>query len=449
MNTLQPIPGPARRWWGLPHLAAMKRDYLGFCSRLHHDHGDLARLAILHERSVELMHPELVREVMVDQADALKRWGRGPEVFSQLMGQSVLVTEGAVWQRQRRTLMQAFTPRRVAGYAALMVDTARSALDAALPPGQPEGTVAIDTLMSHLTMDVILRTLFGARAGDDTAQAADAVQVLSAAAFNEMFMPFTLPDWLPLPGKAAKRQALRHMNALIGGHLAQTCAGEGTLLARLRALRDEDSGQPLSEQEVFDQCMVSFQAGHETSATALLWWAWLLATHPQAATRAADEVHGLLAGRDPGPDDLPRLPWLGATLKEAMRLYPPVAALMTRRATAPVTVGGHRLPARTLLRITPWVLHHDARWFAEPERFDPGRFMPDAPPPPRGAYIPFGLGARVCLGQHFAVLEMTLVAAMLLQRYRLLPPVGGPAPKPAMHVTLRPAQPLRLLLQRR
>ena len=155
MNTLQPIPGPARRWWGLPHLAAMKRDYLGFCSRLHHDHGDLAQLAILHERSVELMHPDLLREVMVEQADALKRWGRGPEVFAQLMGQSVLVTEGAVWQRQRRTLMQAFTPRRVAGYAALMVDTARSALDAALPPGQPEGMVAIDTLMSHLTMDVV------------------------------------------------------------------------------------------------------------------------------------------------------------------------------------------------------------------------------------------------------------------------------------------------------
>lgn len=468
MHTLNDIPGPARHWWGLPHLSAMKRDYLGFITSLHQQYGDLARLGILKERSVDLFHPDALREAMVDNADALIRWERGTQVFGELMGQNVLVTEGAVWQRQRRMLMQAFTPKRVAGYSALMVDAARTGLDAALPAGQVQATVVMDTLFSHLTMDVILRTLFGRPAGPDaaaTAQAAQAVQDLSAAAFSDMFLPFTLPDWLPLRGKATKRRALRHMRGLIQGCMDEHAAapahpprGNTTLLAMLRELRDDDSdsgnsghhgGSALSEQEVFDQCMVSFQAGHETSATALLWWSWLLATHPDAVDRAQAEVDTVLAGRAPGPDDVARLPWLGATLKEAMRLFPPIGALLARRCTRAITVAGHTLPARTMLRITPWVLHRDARWFPEPERFDPRRFMPDAAPPPRGAYIPFGLGPRVCLGQHFAVLEMTLIAALLLQRYRLQPVPGEAAPQPLMHVTLRPQQPLRLLLQRR
>jgi cytochrome P450 len=135
-------------------------------------------------------------------------------------------------------------------------------------------------------------------------------------------------------------------------------------------------------------------------------------------------------------------------MKEAMRLFPPIAALMTRRTTRPITVGGHQLPARALVRITPMVMHRDSRFFPNPEAFRPERFMPDAEPPPRGAYVPFGLGPRVCLGQHFAVLEMTLIAAMLLQRYHM-EPTQAPLPEPRLNVTLRPSTPVKLCLRRR
>jgi cytochrome P450 len=447
------IPGPAPRWWGLPLLRAMRRDYLGFCASLHHTHGDMARFSIARERGVEVFHPDLLREALVDQADALIRWERGPEVFAELTGQNVLVTEGSTWQRQRRMLMPAFTPKKVAGYAALMADATRAGLDAAVPAGQAAAEVDMALLFSHLAMDVILRTLFGAAAGSDTTATARAVRDISDIAFAEMFWPLTLPDWLPLPGKATKRQALRQLKGLIAGHLARPQApvnsDQGhTLLAMLRALRDEDTGQGLAEQEVFDQCMVSFTAGHETTATALLWWSALLARHPEAATRATQEVDAVLQGREPGPADLAALPWLGATLKEAMRLYPPVAALMTRRTTRAITIGGHALPARALVRVTPWVIHRDARFFPEPQAFRPKRFMPGAEPPPRGAYLPFGIGPRVCLGQHFAVLEMTLIAAMLLQRYRI-EPTQAPMPAARLNVTLRPSVPVRLGLHRR
>ncbi|MBL8278763.1 MAG: cytochrome P450 [Pelomonas sp.] len=424
----------------------MRRDYLAVIAA-QRTLGDLVAQRILAERGVDVFDPELVRAIMVDHADALVRWARGPEVFADLMGQSVLVTEGATWQRQRRMLMPAFTPKRVAGYAALMTDAAVEGLARVTP-----GEVAMDALYSHLTMDVISRTLFSTPIGDDTAAAADAVQVLSETALAEMFWPVTLPDWLPLPGKAAKRRASRLLHGLLASHIdARRASGDDKpdLLGRLMGLRDEATGEALSPQEVYDQCMVSFQAGHETSATALLWWSWLLAAHPEAQARAREEVDAVLAGRVPTADDAAALPYLGATLKEAMRLFPPVAAFMTRRLTREITVAGVRLPARALVRVTPWLLHRDPRWWPEAEAFRPERFLPGAPHEiPRGAYIPFGLGPRVCLGQHFAVLEMTLIAALVLQRFTLSP-VGSTPPKPRMAVTLRPEGGMRLRLARR
>ena len=440
--TWNDLPGPPTRWLGFPALMALKRDYLGGIAR-QQSHGDLVRQRIVGERVVDVFDPELVREIMVEHAGALIRWQRGPEVFAELMGQSVLVTEGETWQHQRRMLMQAFTPRRVAGYAALMTQAAVEGLDRVSP-----GEVDMAGLYSHLTMDVISRTLFSTPIGADTAEAARAVQVLSETALAEMFWPVTLPDWLPLPGKAAKRRAGRLIHGLLASRIAARPAGgepRGDLLGMLQALRDEGSGQALSPQEVYDQCMVSFQAGHETSATTLLWWSWLMATHPEARQRARAEVDALLAGRVPTSDDATALPWLTATLKEAMRLYPPVAALMTRRLTREITLAGVRLPARTLVRVTPWVLHRDPRWWSDAAGFRPERFMPGAPEVPRGAYVPFGLGPRVCLGQHFAMLEMTLIAALVLQRFDLTPLSATP-PRPRMAVTLRPEGGLRLRL---
>lgn len=447
--------GPRSRWWGLPLLRAMRADYLGFVTHLQRDHGDLTRMRLGYEDAWDLMHPDLVREALITHADQLIRWERGIEVFEQVFGQSVLVTEGDTWQRQRRMLMPAFSPKRVAGYAQLMTDAARRALDTAVPAGQAEALVPVDVLWTDVAMDVILRTLFSESAQADARDAAWATKTLSTAAFQEMFMPFTLPDWLPLPGKAAKRRAIRALKGLVQRHIdarqaeAEPAPPRSDLLHMLLALRDEATGEALSAQEVLDQCLVTFQAGHETSATTLLWWSLLMARNPGAAERAQAEVDAVLHGQVPGPEHLAQLPFLSATLKEALRLYPPVAALMSRRTTAPITLGGFDVPKGAMLRITPWVLHHDERWFAQADRFMPERFLEGAPAIPRGAWIPFGLGPRVCIGQHFAMLEMTLLAAMLLQRYTLHLPEAAPPCEPRMQVTVRPEEPVMLRLQRR
>ncbi|WP_430391646.1 cytochrome P450 [Dyella sp. 20L07] len=454
-DTAQPD-GPTSRWWGLPLLYRMRKDYLGFVTHLQRRYGDLTRMRLVYEDAWDLMSPTLAREALVTHADKLIRWERGIDVFRQVFGESVLVTEGDTWQRQRRMLMAAFTPKRVAGYAQLMTDAAHTALDCAVPTGQRQALVTMDTLWTGVTMDVILRTMFSESAKTDARDAAWATQTLLACGFQEMFRPFTLPDWLPLPGKARKRRALKVLRQLVQRHIdaRKTSVNDGTirtdLLHMLLALRDETTGESLSEQEIFDQCMVSFQAGHETTASALLWWSLLLAKHPDAASHARAEVDEVLQGATPDPQHMHQLPWLSATLKEALRLYPPVAAIMSRRTTAPITLGNYTVPAGAMLRITPWVLHHDERWFPQPEHFLPERFLDDAPPIPKGAWMPFGTGPRVCIGQHFAMLEMTLLSAMLLQRYTLSIDDGPhDLHEPQLHVTLRPRMPIQLRLTRR
>ncbi len=445
------LPGPNVSWWGIPLLRQLARDYLGTTLNWQKAYGDLSCHRILGERTIDIAHPDLVRQVLVDQSDRLIRWERGPEVFSQIMGQSVLVTEGATWQRQRRMLQAGFTPKRVAAYGDLMVQAATAALDA-VPPGE----TAVDELFNHLTMRVILRTLFSAGGEGKTAQAAWAVKYLGENNMREMFRPMTLPDWLPLPGKAAKRLAKRTLIDLVRGQIqARKSAHEAPsddLLGMLLSLREERTGTGLNDQEVLDQCMVTFMAGHDTSSSTLLWWSWCMATNPEAQQLAWEEVDALLKGRAPTAADAGQLPWLTATFKETMRLHPPISALMSRRAQADLTVGDQHIPKGTLIRVTPWVLHRDARWFPDPDAFRPERWLPGAEPPPRGAYMPFGLGPRVCLGQHFAMLELQLSAALVLQRFRLEPldrRKGNLERAPKLSVTLRPAQSLHLRLARR
>ncbi|MBV8209312.1 MAG: cytochrome P450 [Burkholderiaceae bacterium] len=447
-------PGPHLRWWGLELLGPMQRDYLGFVCGLQRDWGDAAFTRIALERTCDVFAPELVRAVLVDYADAFVRWERGAAILSQGFGRSVLTSEGETWKRQRRLLAPEFAPARLQGYAGLMVAAARRALDRAAPASEA-AQVEVEALMTALAMDVVLRTLFGSTTDEDAAQAADAVQLLSRVAAREMLLPATLPDWLPLPGKAAKRRALRALTALIRRQIRQCrraadCRdAPAHLMGTLSKLRDENGRALLTDTELEQHCLVLLRAGHETTAAALIWWCRLIAEHPDEARRLRDEVDRVLSGRDPAVGDVPGLAWVAASLQEAMRLYPPVAALMTRRALREVQIGPWRIPRGALVRITPLITHRDARAFPDPEAFRPERFAPGAAPPPRGAFLPFSAGPRVCLGQHYAMLEMVLVATMLLQRYELQVPPGEARPELELGVTVRPRGGLLLRFVRR
>lgn len=459
------LPGPPCPWFGAAHMQAISKDFLGYTRQMHREYGDIVFVQMYWEKICLLGSPELVRAVMVDNAASLIRQERAISVFSRVHGPSVMMAEGEDWQRLHRLLMPAFAPKRMATYARLMVEAARSSLDSVMPsqPGA-DALVDMDELTSKVTMDVICQTLFSQDLGDKVEQVMRASHALNEIAMRELSRPMTLPDSWPLPGKAAKRHAMRLFDEVIDSHIAvrrrmpPDRAPQDDVLAMLLAARDDAEvqagAQPqalgrLSEAELRAQCKVIFLAGFDTSAKALQWWAWLMAANPEKAGLAFDEVRQVLGDRTPCADDLPKLPYLAASLKEAMRIYPPAAGLLTRRATADIKAGSWVIPKGSLVVVAPWVLHHDARHFPQPDAFRPERFMPDAPPLPRSAWMPFGLGPRVCIGQHFAMTEMTLVAAMLLQRYELSQDPNEAAPVAQLNLTLRPAQTLKLRMRRR
>jgi cytochrome P450 len=452
-------PGPRDRAFGLRLLAEMEDDYLAFWRGAQQRYGDTVYMRQGWFHHYAFMHPDQVREALVDKARSFIRYEQHIAVMRQLHGDSVMITEGETWQRQRRTLLPAFSPKRFDGYASQVTAAAAAAFANLAPDGA--GAVDVEHTMNMLAMDIILRTMFGSKVEQDTARVEEAIRTLAAIGYAEMYLPFAIPAWAPLPRQALKRKALRLLDGVVRAQIQARRAGTAPetgedLLGMLLAARDDEGdGRALSDDEIRDQLMTIFLAGHETTATAMAWAAWALAADPAVATQAAAEVDAVLGPRPPTMADLPRLPFLAALVKETLRRYPPVPGVLMRRAIEDVQIGEWLVPKGSLVTIPFFVAQADARWFPQPERFDPARFDPariegdPARELPRGAYIPFGAGPRVCIGSSFASMEMTLALAMLVQRFTLRPAPGQATPQVRMQVTLRPAGGLRLVLERR
>jgi len=437
-------------------------------------YGDLVHLKIWPEHQIIVAAPALVRELLVTHHDALVRWERGIRVFSQVHGHSVLTAEGAAWKSKRQALQPSFSPKGVRSLLPLI--TAAAADSFAQWPATA-AVAPVEQAFTAMGMEVILRILFSSAGAHDTAVLSQAVHTVAVAGQEAMMWPASWPDWMPW--KRHQRRARQVLQQLVADQITARLAlapadWPDDLLARLLSLHRADPALwPL--QAVHDECMTAFLAGHETLAATLTWWAWCMASHPQAQSQAQAEVDAVLQGRAPGADDLPALVLLQQTLQETLRLYPATPLLLTRRAVRPISLGGWQFPSGTLFTVPTQAMHHDARWFDAPLEYKPQRFAHNAEPgssaasaasassapsaspesasttttTPRGAFMPLGTGPRVCLGQHLATAEMTAIAAMFLQRYTVTPAPGIASPEPAFHITMRPREPLRLLLMPR
>lgn len=461
-------PGPQTRWWGLPLVGEIKRDVLGFYERLRRDYGDVVYMRIGPYHEYSIFHPDAIRELLVTQARHFVRMKRPLEVLRQWNGDGLLITEGDLWRRHRRLVTPAFQPSRLGKYVPSLVESGYELLDewnAEMSGGlshTPYGSstpsasieVEFESAMTRLTMEFTGRTLFGTSLGDRTKDISWAVKTLSKVAVDEMFAPFTWPDWLPLPGKADKLRAMRLLDELVRGFIRQRrseqAAGEDLLSKLLSAVDDEGDGRGLTDEQARDQCVTFFLAGHDTTAAALTWIGWTLATQQDAQRRAAAEVQEVLAGRSPTPGDLPRLVYVSRVVKETLRRYPPAVGVLGRQAIEDVEIGGWRIPRGGVCRVMTYVVHHDERWWPDPQQFDPDRFAPGREEQiPTGAYLPFGLGPRSCIGAGLASQEMVLFAAQLLQRFELSPAAGQSEPTLDPSMSLRPVGGLRLNLRPR
>jgi cytochrome P450 len=408
----------------------------------------LVHLRMWPEHQIVVTEPQLVRELLVTQHEALARWERGVQVLSQLHGHSVLTAEGQAWRAKRQALQPAFAPRAVQSFIPVIGAAADQAFAGWRTGAEPW---PIESAFTSLGMDVILRMMFSSEADADARLAERAVHTVSVAGNSEMFWPASWPD--AMPWKRSKRRAMAVLRTLIERHLQARLAlaqdaWPQDLLTRLLTLHTGDPAiWPL--QAVRDECMTAFLAGHETAAATLTWWAWCMAANPAAQEAARAEVDLVLQGRAPTPRDMPALGHLTRTLQETQRLYPAAPVLLSRRAQRPVMLGGWQFPARTMFMVPLGLMQRDARLFPDPQAFRPERFAEDAPGIERGAFMPFGTGPRVCIGQHLALAEMLVIAAMFLQRFTVTPPQGMAPPQPVFNITLRPRQALQLVLTRR
>ena len=408
-------------------------------------YGDAAYFRIGPVRFYQFTHPDQVQEVLVKQAKKLHKPRRVKEVFGRWDGQGLLLSEGDLWVRQRRLVQQAFQPRRVEGYAAVMSQLAGDMVS------RWQSCAEIDLVdqMHGITLDIVCKTLFGFTT-DDHADIRDAVQDLQDAALLEFARLVPVPDWLPLASKRRMRAAIRYMNHLLDDIIRQhRAAGEdrGDLLSMLLLSVDhEGDGRGMSNQQVRDEAMTLLLAGHETTATTLVWTLYLLAHRPQIQEQTAAAVREILGDRPPTAADVPRLTAVDCVIKEAMRLYPAVY-FTSREAAEEVEIGGYRIPPGSQIHLLLYAMYHDARWFAEPERYLPDRFAAAREEQlPACSFVPFGAGPRVCIGRSMAMIEATLIVATVLQKYRLSLAEGQAEPTPVAQVSLHPAGPVRLAL---
>jgi cytochrome P450 len=344
-------------------------------------------------------------------------------------------------------MQPAFHRQRVAGYGDVMSAFAERHV-ARWTAGT---TVDVHGEMMALTQAIVGKTLFDADVSGDAQDATQAAKLL-AEDFGARLRSFRLlPYWLPTPRNLRSRRAVARLDRVVHRIIAERVAGHedrGDLLSMLVHAQDADDGTRMSARQVRDEVMTVYMAGHETTAVALSWAWYLLAQHPEADARLAEEVRDVLGGRRPSVADLPRLKYGEMVMMESMRLYPPAYGL-GRQAVRASEVAGHAVARNDIFIAPTWVVHRDARWFEEPAAFRPDRWAKDlAQRLPRFAYFPFGGGPRQCIGNGFALMEAILILATIAQRFRLSL-VPGQRITPTPYVTLRPEPGIRVQLARR
>ena len=428
------------------HVPHFRRDPLGFLTHCAREYGDFVPLRFLTQRVVLLGHPTFVEQVLVTQQQHFRK-SPGLRRNRRLLGHGLLTSDGEFWRRQRRLMQPAFHRQRIRGYGEVMVDSATRLLDT-----WHDGDVRdVHQEMMRLTLDIVAKTLFGADVGDVAADV-DASMEIAMQRFSERTrsLLFLLPDTLPTPGQRRFERAARRLDEIIFDLIARRRrSGEerDDLLSMLLSARDESGGQ-MSDQQVRDEAMTLFLAGHETTAIALSWTWYLLSHHPAVRDRLHDELNQVLAGRLPTAADVPQLRYTEAVVSEAMRLYPP-AWIMTRQAMQDCEIGGRRVRKGTVLLMSQWVMHHDPRFFAEPDAFRPERWLDGSLEGlPRFAYFPFGGGPRLCIGNAFASMEATLLVSTVAQRFTLDTVPDHPVSLWPV-VTLRPRHGIRMTLHQR
>jgi cytochrome P450 len=390
-----------------------------------------------------LNRPAGIQHVLIDNAANYRRTAPTMRLLLPLLGRGLLLSEGEDWRHQRHTLASAFAPRTIP----ILTRHVSQAMRVLIGKLEARSNRPVNLLaeMQFLALEIAGRAMFSLAMDRHGAELREMIGLYAEHLGRPGLLDLLLPRAIPSPRDFARRRFRRRWMDLIGRIIAERRATRPeTRPADLFELLSAAAGDP---QRLAEQIATLITAGHETTAFALFWALYLLATTPEVQQRIAAEVAGLDLGPDTAADALPKLTYTRAVVQETLRLYPPAFTLV-RQARKDDTAGGISVRAGTIVFIAPWVLHRHRRLWFEPERFDPTRFLPDAPPPDRFAYLPFGIGPRVCIGAQFALTEATLVLAGIVQAFHIERASSEPV-EPVAIVTTQPDHPPLFRLRRR
>ena len=409
--------------------------------------GDIVYYKVGPLRVYQVSHPDFARQVLVDEPEKFHKPRLIRNAFKPFAGEGLLTSDGALWKQQRKLIQPAFHHRALGTYADVMVGHARRTADA-LTDGEQ---VELQAEMSALTLPIVVECLFG---GDVTRYATEVGELMVAvldASNHRLNSALRLPSWVPTPRHLRESRAMRRLDEILRELIAARRASSDErhdLLSILLTAVDQDSGARMSDRQLRDEMMTLFLAGHETTANLLTWTWYLLSQHAAEDAALLEELDRVLEGRAPSIADLPNLPRTEMIVREALRLYPPAPGV-AREPIEDVTIGGYAVPKGSLITVNTFAMQHDRRFFPHPDRFDPDRFAPGwEQRMPRYAYLPFGGGPRVCIGNAFAMMEARLILAAIAQRWRfVLEP--GQVVRPMQLVTVRPRHGIRMRLEAR
>jgi len=444
-STLAP-PGPR----GHPILGSIReiqRDNVGAFMSAFRSYGDIVRFR--GPLKIDLVvHPDYVKHVLHEQHKNYPRPSAVQQKLATIVGQGLVAAEGNQWRRSRRLAQPAFHHDRLARFASTITATTAEMLDgweAHCSDGQP---IDVKSQMMHLSLQNLARSLFASDLRTEVDRIEPAVANALQFTHRRMTSPVD-PYRVPSRGSRAFTSSLQTINSVLYPMITarRRTGGEGDLVSMLIKAVDEETGESFTDRQIRDEVSGFFVAGHETVSSALTWTCYLLSLNPVSWRRLHDEVEQVLGGRVPTVADLPELTYTTMVLQEAMRLYPPIFVYM-RCAAKDDMIGGCLVPAGRWVVVCPYVTHRHPTFWENPEAFDPERFSAErSAGRPRTAYLPFGAGPRKCIGDSFAMMQMPLVMAMIVQRFRL-DMVDGLRVRPEPAISLRPRDPVLMRLHR-
>lgn len=439
-------PGPKARL-----ISGVMRDYqadpLGFATRCAREFGDVVSARFLYVPCYFISHPDYIEYALVTHhRNFIKPVSFQSPFMRRLVGNGLLTSEGDFWKRQRRLAQPAFHRERINGYSHVMSDYAARTV-ATWRPGEVRD---IHEEMMQLTLEIVAKTLFDADVTNTAKEVGELLSIIVEPFSYQASYKWILDNRLPTPANRRFHRTAKRLDEIVFGIINERRASQadrGDLLSMLLAAQDEDGSQ-MTDQQLRDEAMTLFLAGHETTAL-LLSWAWyLLAENPSVEAKLQAELTAVLGGRTPTMVDLPALKYTDQIIKEVLRLYPPAYA-MGRQALQDIELGGYRIPAKSQLFFFPYVVQRDPRYFDAPEEFRPERWTEAfVKQLPRYAYFPFGGGPRLCIGNSFATMEAVLILATIAQQFRLTL-VPNQIIKPLPSVTLRPEHGIKMVLEKR